>query len=158
MKKKYILLVISTWLILLLTGCAKQEIKQIVKPLDNIPMASAKNIKFSNYTIRSENKELGRTKTVTEKQDMENIVKYIKTLSCTESTRKVKDSDYEIRLSNVTGDYMYSIQVSKNQLYVYGGGTDPDISVFDYKDPELIKELERVYKEINYKEILIMRK
>lgn len=158
MKKRYTLLVISAWLILLLTACAKQEIKQMVTPFENIPIASGKSIEFSNYTIRSENKELGRTKTVTKKQDMENIVKYIKTLSCTESTQEVNDDDYDIRLRDDTGKYIYSIQVSKNQLCVYERGTDTAISMYDYKDTKLINELERVYKEINYKEVLIMRK
>ena len=130
----------------------------MVKPFENIPIASAKSVDFSNYTIRSENKELGRIKTVTEIQDMENIVKYIKTLSCTESTREVKDADYEIRLSDGKSGYMYSIQISKNLIYVYGAGTDPTISVHEYKDKRLIKELVRIYKEINYEEVLIMKK
>ena len=160
LKKNYLFIVISAWVFLLLTGCAKQEIKQMVKPFENIPIASAKSVRFSNYTIRSENKELGRIKTVTEKQDMENIVNYIKTLSCTASNQKVKSSDYEICLSDGTSGngFIYTIEVSKNKIYVYGGGTDPDISVYEYKDPKLISELARVYKEINYKEVLIMKK
>jgi len=158
LKKRYTLLLISAWLILLLTACAKQEIKQMVTPFENIPIASAKSIEFSNYTIRSEHKELGRIKTVTKKQDMENIIKYIKTLSCTESTQEADDGDYSIRLRDDTGKYIYSIQVSKNQLCLYERGTNTAISIYDYKDPKLINELETVYKEINYKEVLMMRK
>jgi len=30
--------------------------------------------------------------------------------------------------------------------------------MYGYKDPKLISELERVYKDINYNEVLIMRK
>lgn len=78
-------------------------------------------------------------KTVTKKQDMESIVKYIKNLSCTESTQEANDGDYDIRLRDDTG-------------------TDTDISMYDYKDTKLINELESVYKELNYKEVLIMRK
>lgn len=158
MKKKYALLVISAWLILLLTACAKQEIKQMVTPFENIPIASAKSIEFTNYTIKSKNREVGRIKTVTKKQDMEDIVKYIKTLSCTESTQEASDGDYSIRLRDDNGKYIYSIQVSKNQLCIYERGTNTAISVYDYKDPKLINELERVYKEMNYKEVLMMRK
>jgi len=85
-------------------------------------------------------------------------VKYIKTLSCTESTQEASDGDYSIRLRDDNGKYIYSIQVSKNQLCIYERGTNTAISVYDYKDPKLINELERVYKEINYKEVLMMRK
>ncbi|MBW9170456.1 hypothetical protein K2F43_04455 [Clostridium estertheticum] len=158
MKKRYTLIVISVWLIFLLTACAKQESKQMVTSFENIPIASAKSIEFSNYTIRSENKELGRTKTVTKKQDMESIVKYIKTLSCTKGTKETNGGDYSIRLRDVTGKYIYSIQVSKNQICLYERGTDTTISIYDYKDTKLINELERVYKDINYKEVFIVRK
>ncbi|WP_298844409.1 hypothetical protein [Clostridium sp.] len=158
MKKRYTLLVISVWLIFLVTACAKQEIKQMVTPFGNIPIASAKSIEFSNYTIRSENKELGRTKTVTKKQDMENIVKYIKTLSCTVSTQEANDGDYDIRLRDDTGKYIYSTQVSKNQICLYERGTDTATSMYDYKDTKLINELEILYKKLNYKEVFIMRK
>ncbi|MBU3157663.1 hypothetical protein [Clostridium estertheticum] len=164
MKKRYTLLVISAWLILLFTACAKQEIKQTVTPFENIPIASAKSIEFSNYTLRSENKELGRIKTVTKKQDMEDIVKYIKTLSCTESTGEIKNAEYEINLRNgkdgIAGD-IYTIILSENRICVYVIGTDTDhpaISIYNYKDPKLINELERIYKEINYKEVLMMGK
>lgn len=73
MKKCYIFFLISVWLILLFTGCAKQENKQIVKPFENIPVDLAKSVNFSNYTLPSKNKEVGRSKIVTEKQDMEDI-------------------------------------------------------------------------------------
>ncbi|MBX4259243.1 hypothetical protein KTC96_16195 [Clostridium estertheticum] len=158
MKKRYTLIVISVWLIFLLTACAKQESKQMVTPFENIPISAARSIEFSNYTIRSENKELGRIKTVTKKQDMENIVKYIKNLSCTKSTQKSNDGDYSIRLRDDKGKYIYSIQVSKNQLCLYERGTDTAISVYNYKYPKLINELEKEYKELNYKEVLMMRK
>ncbi len=164
MKKRYTFFIISAWLILLLTGCAKQESKQIIKPFENIPIASAKTVDFSNYAIRSKNKELGRIKTVTEKKDIENIVKYIKTLSCTESIGEIKNADYDIRFRNgkdgIDGD-MYTIILSKNRICVYVFGTDTDnpaISIYDYKDPKLINGLGRIYKEINYNEVLIMRK
>ena len=124
MKKRYTLIVISVWLIFLLTACAKQESKQMVTPFENIPIASAKSIEFSNYTIRSENKELGRIKTVTKKEDMKSIVKYFKNLSCTESTQEANDGAYSIRLRDETGKYIYSFQVSKNQLCLYERGTD----------------------------------
>ncbi|MCB2305893.1 hypothetical protein LGL08_06105 [Clostridium estertheticum] len=158
MKKRYTLIVISVWLIFLITACAKQESKQMVTPFENTPISAAKSIEFSNYTIRSENKELGRTKTVTKKQDMESIVKYIKTLSCTKSTQETNGGDYSIRLRDDTGKYIYSIQVSKNQLCLYERGTDTAISVYEYKDTKLIDELERVYKDINYKEVFIIKK
>ena len=89
---------------------------------------------------------------------MKNIVKYIKNLSCTESTQEANDGDYIIRLKDDTGKYIYSIQVSKNQLCLLERGTDTTVSVFDYKDSKFINELERVYKELNYKEVLMMRK
>ena len=152
------LLVISACLILLLPGCAKQEIKQTIKPFENIPINSAESIEFSNYTIRSENKELGRIKIVTKKQDMEKIVTYIKTLSCTKSTREIKDGDYSIRLSDGKGDFIYSLQVSKNQIYINGDDTNPITSLYDYKDAKIISELMKVYNEMNYKEVFIMRK
>jgi len=164
LKKRYTLLLISAWLILLFTACAKQEIKQKVTPFENIPIASAKSIEFTNYTIRSEHRELGRIKTVTKQQDMEAIIKYIKTLSCTESIGEIKNADYEISLRDgkdgIDGE-IYTIILSKNRICVYSYGTDkdhPDISMYDYKNPKLINELETVYKEINYKEVLMMRK
>ncbi|MBU3218280.1 hypothetical protein LL033_15320 [Clostridium estertheticum] len=158
MKKRYTLIVISAWLVFLLAACAKQESKQMVTPFENIPISAAKSIEFSNYTIRSENKELGRTKTVTKKQDMESIVKYIKNLSCKKGTQETNGGDYSIRLRDGTGKYIYSIQVSKNQICLYERGTDTAISVYDYKDTKLINEMERVYKDINYKEIFIIKK
>jgi len=158
LKKRYTLLVISAWLILLLTACAKQEIKQMVTPFVNIPISTAKSVEFANYTITSKNKELGRIKTVTDRQDMENIVKYIKTVSCTESTKKIEDGDYQISLNKEKGDYEYSIVVSKNQISMTGGKADPTEHVYEYKDPKLINELARIYNEMNYKEILIGKK
>jgi hypothetical protein len=85
-------------------------------------------------------------------------VKYIKTLNCTKSYHKVKDFDYEIRLYDGIGSYMYSIQISKNQIFVYNDGTDLDISLYDYKDAKFISELARLYKDMSYKEVLIMGK
>lgn len=149
MKNRYILLVISACLILLFTGCAKQEIKQIVKPFENVSIDSAKSVEFSNYTLRSENKELGRTKTVTKKQDVEEIVRYIKTISGTKSTEKIKDANYEIRIND--SGYIYSMGVSKNQFYTYEGMNSTTL-VYDNIDTKVIKELIRIYNEMNYSE------
>lgn len=158
MKNRYILFLISACLILLVTGCAKQDNKPIIKPLESIPIDLAKIVDFSNYALQSENKELGRTKIVTEKKDMESIVSYIKAINCIESNRKIKDADYEIRLKNDMGSYIYSIGVSKNQIYVYEGGISSTTLVYDYNDTKIIKELARVYKEMDYSEEFIYRK
>ena len=48
---------------------------------------------------------------------MENIVKYTKTLSCTESTREVKDSDYEEELIMVNNLAIFQLQ--NNQITDY---------------------------------------
>lgn len=158
MKNKYILLLISFCLILLFTGCTKQDNRPIIKPFESISIDLAKSVDFSNYKLQSEKKELGRTKTITEKNDMESIVSYIKTINCMESNRKMKDVDYEIRLKDDMGSYIFSIAVSKNQIYTYDGGVNSTILIYDYKDATVIKELARVYKEMNYSEELIFRK
>ena len=155
LKNRFILLVFSACLILLFTSCGKQEIKETVKPFEDISIDLVKSADFSNYTLRSEEKELGRTKTITEKRDVEEIVKYIKTISCTESTRKIKDADFEIRLIDNKGSYIYSIGVSKNQIFMYGG-INSITFVYDYSDTKVIKELARIYKEMNYREIFII--
>jgi hypothetical protein len=158
LKNKYILILISSCLILLFIGCAKQEIKPIIKPFESITIDLAKSVEFSNYVLQSENKESGRIKIVTEKKDMESIVSYIKTIDCTESTRKIKDADYEIRLKDDMGDYIYSIGVSKNQIYMYQGGINSTTLVYDYNDTKVIKELIRVYKAMDYSEEFIYSK
>lgn len=157
MIKSYILLVICACLILLFTGCAKQDIKQVVKPFDNIPVDLAKSVNLSDFTITSEMKESGRLKRVTEKQDMEILASYISTINCTESTRKIKDADFSIQLSDGIGNFIYTIGVSKNQIYMYKGINSTKF-VYDYIDTNVIKELQRIYKTMNYKEELMMKK
>lgn len=152
------LLLISACLILLFTGCAKQNNKPILNPFESIPIGSAKSVDFSNYALQSENKELGRTKVVTEKKDMESILSYIKTIDCTESSQKIKGADYEIRIKNNIGSYIYSVGVSKNQIYMYEGGVNSSPLIYDYNDAEVVKELAKAYKEMNYNEEPIYRK
>jgi hypothetical protein len=122
LKKKCIFIVLISYLILLFTGCSKPESKQTIKPFVDIPVGLTKRIEFSNLTITSSKKESGRSKMVTNPQDIQDIAKYLTTISCTESNQKDKEPDFTISLIDNTEKqkhYIYSIGASKNQIYIY---------------------------------------
>lgn len=147
---------------LLFTGCTKSEVKQRIKPFDDIPINSTKRIEFSNLTITSSENELGRSKMVTNTQDIQSIGEYLKTISCIESSEKEKDPDFTISLINNTEtekSYIYSIGVSENQIYVYKYcGKETNKFAYKYTDQKVIEELKKLYNEMNYKEELLMKK
>jgi hypothetical protein len=57
LKNKRIFIALMSCLILQFTGCTKPEIKQMVKPFEDIPIDLAKRIEFSNLTITSNEKD-----------------------------------------------------------------------------------------------------
>lgn len=147
---------------LLFSGCTKPEVKQTIKPFEDIPIESTKRVEFSNFTVTSSEKESGRSKIVTNTQDMQDIAKYLKTISCTESSQKYKDPDFTISLIDNTEkakNYICSIGVSKNQIYIYKyKGNETNRFVYKYTDTKVIEELRKLYNSMNYKEELLMKK
>lgn len=165
LRKKYILTIIISLLTLLLIGCNKSENVKIISPFNDIPIISAKRIEFSNLTVTSKEKELGRSKMVTDEYDIQKIEEYLKTITCTESSNKEKKADFQISLiDNIEKEknYIYSIGVSKNQIYVYKYSeySNPDTVKFIYEniDSKVIEELRSLYDDMNYKEELLMKK
>ena len=162
MKLKSNIIVLVSCLMLLFSGCTKPEVNQTIKPFEDIPIESTKRIEFYNLTVTSSEKESGRSKMVTNTQDMQDIAKYLKTISCIESNQKDKDPDFTISLIDNTEkakSYIYSIGVSKNQIYVYKyKGNETNKSVYKYTDSKVIEELRKLYNSMNYKEELLMKK
>ena len=162
MKKRCIFIVLISCLILLYTGCAKPESNQTIKPFNDIPIDLTKRIEFSNLTITSSEKELGRSKMVTASQDIQNIAKYLKTISCIESNQKEKEPDFTISLidnTELAKNYIYQIDVSKKQIYVYKYRDNETTKfVYKYTDTKVIEELNKLYNKMNYKEEFLMKK
>ncbi|MGH4120357.1 hypothetical protein [Clostridium sp.] len=162
MKKRCIFIVIISCIILLYTGCAKPDSTQTIKPFKDIPIDLTKRIEFSNLTITSSEKELGRSKMVTDSRDIQNIAKYLKTISCIESNQKEKESDFTISLidnTEMAKNYIYQIDVSEKQIYVFNY-KDNETTKFAYKytDTKVIEELRNLYNNMNYKEEFLMKK
>lgn len=133
-----------------------------MKPFEDIPVDITERIEFSNLTITSSSKELGRSKIVTNKQDIEEIAKYLKTISCIESNNKDRDPDFMISLFDNTkmdNGYIYLMGASKNQIFLYKYNSK-ESTRFVYKniDTKVMKDLSNLYAEMNYKEELLMRK
>ncbi|QAT39792.1 hypothetical protein [Clostridium sp. JN-9] len=162
MKLKFNMIVLVSCLILLLSGCTKPNVKQIVKPFEDITIDTTKRIEFSNFTIRSNQNESGRSKIITNTQDMQDIAIYLKTISCIESNQKEKDPDFTISFINNTEkakSYIYSIGVSKNQIYVYKyKGNETAKFVYKYTDSKVTEELRKLYNSLNYREVLLIKK
>lgn len=148
--------------LMLLIGCSKSENKKILNPLNDIPIDSTKRIEFSNLTITSDEKEIGRSKMVTDKIDIKIISEYLKTINCVSSTREEKDPDFKISLIDTVEkekSYIYSIGVSNNQIYIYKySDKDTIFSVYEYSDMEVIEELKKLYNDMNYQEEFLMKK
>jgi PBP1b-binding outer membrane lipoprotein LpoB len=96
LKKKCILIISISFLILLYTGCSKPDGKQTLKPFNDIPVDLTKRIEFSNLTITSSEKESGRSKMITDPQNIQDIAQYLTTISGTESNQKNKEPDFAI--------------------------------------------------------------
>jgi hypothetical protein len=147
---------------LLFSGCTKPEIKQKVKPFEDIPIDAAKRIEFSNFTITSTENESGRSKMVINTQDIREIANYLKTINCTESNEKDKAPDFTISLIDNTEkakNYIYSVGVSKNQIYVYKyKGNKTTKFVYKYADTKVMGELKKLYNSMNYKEEFFYKK
>ena len=162
MKLKLIIVVFVSYLILLFSGCTKPEVKHTVKPFEDIPIESTKRIEFSDFTVTSSQKELGRSKMVTNAQDIQEVLKYLKTIDCIESNRKPKDSDFSIAFIDNTENaksYIYSIGISKNQIFIYKHKEkEPNEFVYKYSDIEVIEEISKLYNSLNYEEELLMKK
>lgn len=162
LRKEYILPLIISFLILSLIGCTKSENVKNISPFNDIPISSTKRIEFSNLTITSEEKELGRSKMVTDEDDIQKIGEYLKTITCTESNDKNIKPDFEISLLKSSENekiYLYTIGVSYNGIYVYKY-SDTDTVKLVYKDIDIriINELKSLYDDMNYKEELLMKK
>lgn len=162
MRLKANMIVLVSCLIFLFGGCAKPEVKQTIKPFEDIPIESAKRIEFNNFTVTSSEKESGRSKIVTNTQDMQDIAKYLKTISCIEIYQNDKDPDFTISLidnTEQTKSYIYSIGISKNQIYIYKyKGNETNKFVYKYTDTKVIDELRKLYNSMNYEEELLMKK
>ena len=157
--KKYILTITIFFLILSLISCTKSENVKSISPFNNIPISSTKRIEFSNFTVTSKEKELGRSKMVTGEYDIQNIIKTLQTITCIESNNKEIKPDFQISLiDNIEKEknYIYSIGVSKNQIYLYKY-SNPDTIKFVYEDidSKIIEELRSLYDDMNYKEVIV---
>jgi hypothetical protein len=150
------------YIILLLSACAKP---QKVKPLNNLPIDSTKKIELQNLTITSKDMELGRSKIITEEQDIKEILNYISKVSCTKTDKKfnVSNSDFDIDLINNTEtkkSYLYSIEISKKQISIikYNDHDTTESSNYNYQDKKIIEELKRLYSKMKYNEQLLVSK
>jgi hypothetical protein len=162
MKLRQITLVLVSCLMLLFSGCAKPEAKQAIKLFDDITIGETKRIEFSNFTVTSSEKESGRSKMVTDTKDIQVIANYLKTMSGIESNQKEKDADFTISFINNTEkakNYIYSIGVSENQIYIYKyKQNETTKSVYRYTDAKAMEELRKLYNSMIYKEELLMKK
>lgn len=147
---------------LLFNGCTKAEVKPVIKPFEDIPIDATKRIEFSNFTVTSSEKESGRSKMVTSKQDMQDMANFLKTISCIESNQKDKAPNFTISLiDNIekAKSYIYSIGISKNQIYVYKYRDNETTKfVYKYTDTKVIEELGKLYNSMNYEEELLRKK
>ncbi|MCB2291427.1 hypothetical protein LGK97_17005 [Clostridium sp. CS001] len=164
MKKTFIFIILFSCLILLYTGCSKPESGEPIKPLNDIPINLTKRIEFSNLTITSSEKELGRSKMVTDTQDMQNIAKYLKTISCIESNQKEKEKEADFSISLIDNtefakSYIYQIGVSKKQIFIFKYKENETTKfIYKYTDTKVIEELRKLYNNMNYKEEFLMKK
>ncbi|MDV4150441.1 hypothetical protein R0131_06295 [Clostridium sp. AL.422] len=162
MKKRVIFNVVIYFSLILLIGCVKSENNQITNPFNDIPIDSTKRIEFSNLIITSDEKELGRSKIVTDEIDIKTIGEYLKPINCISSNKKEKDPDFQISLidnMDKEKNYLYSIGFSKNQIYIYDyTDENTNISVYEYTDTEVIEDLEKLYNDMDYEEELLMKK
>ena len=88
MKKRFISIFIISLLMFILIGCGKSESNEIVNPFNDIPIGETKRIEFHNLTITSDQKELGRSKMVTNEIDIKTIGEYLKPIECISSNKK----------------------------------------------------------------------
>lgn len=162
MKLRSNIIVLVSCLMLLFSGCTKPDVKQTIKPFEDIPIDATKRIEFSNFTVTSSEKESGRSKMINNKQDMQSIANYLKTITCIESNQKDKDPDFAISLIDNTEkakSYIYSVGVSNNEIYIYKyKGNETTKLVYKYTDTKVIEELKKLYNSMNYKEELLMKK
>jgi len=164
LKNKFVVLMFIISLILLFNGCSKTEIKNVVKPFANIPVISSQSIEFQNLTVTSKDRELGRKKTVTVEQDIQEIATYLMNISGTDSNTKVKLSncDFNIDLVNYTDNnknYLYSIGITKKQICIikYNNGIATELD-YKYQDTKVIEDLKRLYNKMKYSEVLLLSK
>jgi len=162
LKKRFIFAITIFSLVFILIGCNKVEDKQVVNPFNDLPIDLTKRIEFSNLTITSDEKELGRSKIVTDEIDIKNIGEFLKPINCVSSNKKEKDPDFQISLlDNIEKEksYIYSIGFSKNQIFIYKYiNKESNLSVYEYKDRKVIEDLKKLYNDMNYEEELLMRK
>jgi hypothetical protein len=147
---------------LLCTGCTIIGAKQEIKPFDGIPINSTKRIEFSNLTITSSEKESGRSKMITNTQDIQDIGEYLKTISCIESNQRDIGPDFTISLIDNTEkekSYIYSIGISKNLIYIYKySSKQTNKFVYKHTGSKVIGELRELYNKMNYKEEILVKK
>lgn len=70
MKNNFIFKLAISILFLILIGCNKLEKNEVVNPFNDVSLNLTKRIEFSNLTIISDEKELGRSKIVTDESDI----------------------------------------------------------------------------------------
>ena len=162
LRKEYFLAIIIPLLILSLIGCTKSENVKVISPFKDIPISSTKRIEFSNLTVTSKEKELGRSKMVTDEDDIKKIGEYLKSITCTESNNKNFKPDFVISLLKSSENekiYLYEIGVSNNQIYVYNySNTDTVNFIYKNIDSRITQELKSLYNDMNYEEEFLMKK
>lgn len=70
MKNNFIFKLAISILFLILIGCNKLEKNEVVNSFNDVSLNLTKRIEFSNLTIISDEKELGRSKIVTDESDI----------------------------------------------------------------------------------------
>jgi hypothetical protein len=162
LRLKSLTITVITCLLLFCIGCTKNQEKPTVKPFENISSDLVKRVEFDNLRLASGEKEIARSKLITKSQDIQTMMKYIKSLSCIQSSEKDKAPDFVIALISNTEEskeYLYSINIYKNIIYVYKfSGTNTIKAVYKCTDPKLIDDLKNLYSSMSYKEEPVMQK
>ncbi|GFZ34590.1 hypothetical protein CSC2_51160 [Clostridium zeae] len=162
MRIKSVLFALLSFTLLLITSCSKPEDKETIKPFSNIQVSTTKRVEFENMTITSVKKESGRSKMVTNSEDITKIADYLKTIDCVSVNQKWKKADFIISFidnEDNSKNYINSIGFSKNQIYLYKNtGTETSELSFTPVDKKVVEELKNLYSSMNYEEELLMKK
>ncbi|MBK1810160.1 hypothetical protein JHL18_05805 [Clostridium sp. YIM B02505] len=159
MRTKSILFIIFSFAILLIASCSKPKNKEIIKPFNDIEVSSTKKVEFENMAITSIEKELGRSKMVTNSEDISKVADYLKTIECVSVNQIEKSPDLIISFIDNEDNHINSIVFSKNKIHIYkNSGTDTTELRFAPVDKKIIKELKNLYSSMNYEEYLLIKK
>ncbi|MCI6691627.1 MAG: hypothetical protein MR510_03920 [Clostridium sp.] len=162
MKKRFISIIMTSLLMLILSGCVNPESNEVINPFNDIQISETKRIEFRNLTITSNQKEVGRSKMITNEIDIKTIEEYLKPINAVSSNKKQKNPDFVISLiDNMDKEksYISSIGISKNQIYIYKYiNEETELYIYKYTDENVIKDLKELYNKMNYEEELLMKK